>query len=247
MDFDIDFVNGILNNADISAEEKVTQLINGYNTATNGLISKRDELLGTIAKHKADSDAWTKSKAEYDLKIANLEETLKKASTDKEASADYWKNQYEGKLKEKDDLIAQSEEKFNGLQSKYFGYLKKEAIRNATKDLVFMDGLQNGFINTVLMNNEFEPKDINGEIKFLNKDNKELEAVVHDFSLTKEGKAYLKSLSSGSGAKPNPTPTGVTVPNGKQLTRTQFQELQKDPVAFAEFRKANRNWSIIPD
>lgn len=102
--------------------------------------------------------------------------------------------------------------------------------------------LKNGFIATVLMQNNFEAKDIDGTLMFLNAQNKTIQDVMHDFALTPEGKAYIKNPSSGSNAHSSNSYSNNSMTN--VLTRSEYNALVKDPAKFAEYRATHKGWSI---
>jgi hypothetical protein len=153
--------------------------------------------------------------------ITTLTDTVKKNSPDENkkyletqlAQKDAeWKKQLDGVTAERD--------KYKGSHLKR---LLNDAIGEGTKDLTFVDGLHDGFVARVLSLNSFEPKDINGETHFLNKDMKEVKDAIKEFSLTTEGKAYLKNPSSGGGASgSNSAASGNT---GKTRTRTEYDAM----------------------
>lgn len=245
MAFDVDYVNSILSNTETSLEDKVTQLMAEHEASERGLIQKRDQLLGNEKKLKANIEDYTNQIAERDSKLADLESKLAQSSTDKESSREYWETKFSADMKKKDGEIAEWAEKFNGLQRNYYKKLKNEAMNDAVKDLQFVEGLQGGFMATVMLNNEFEAKDIDGEIIFLNKDNKTIKDVMHEFALTPEGKSYIRNPSSGGGAYSSGTSSARKSVGDGTLTREQYNELARNPAKFAEFRATHKDWKIV--
>lgn len=235
----------VFGNEETTVEQKIALIIAEHDADERGLVQKRDELFGIEKKLKGQIEALTAEKSGYDTKISELEATLAKASTDNTASKEYWQSQFDGQLKAKDAEYSKLSEKFNGLQSQFNAKLRKEAIEEAVKDFKFVEGLKNGFTATLLYNNKFEPKDIDGQIIFLNENNKTIAEVARDFSLTNEGKAYLLNPSSGGGARPNAG--GSTTTNRVNTwTRKEYEEKTKsNPQEVAEFfRKGGK---IIED
>lgn len=121
--------------------------------------------------------------------------------------------------------------------------MKKDAVEEGIKDIQFIDGLKNGFVNTVLMQNKFEAKEFDGTMIFVNSMNKTIQDCCHEFALTPEGKAYIKNPSSGSSARSSNTYSNQSMSNS--LTRAEYNELVKDPAKFAEFRSTHKSWSIV--
>ncbi len=63
-----------------------------------------------------------------------------------------------------------------------------------------MEGLKAGFVARVLSLYKFEPKEIDGVVRFYTSEMKEPKDVMKEFSLSNEGKAYIKNPSMGGGA-----------------------------------------------
>ena len=75
-----EFLNGLLSNEEISAEDKIKQIISEHEADTRGLLAKRDELLGSEKKLKEKISGYEKGVEEYNSKIKGLEEMLEKAN-----------------------------------------------------------------------------------------------------------------------------------------------------------------------
>ena len=103
--------------------------------------------------------------------------------------------------------------------------MRDKAIETGVKDLTFMDGLKDGFIARVLSMNDFEPKEIDGEIKFLDKGNHTIEDAINAFALSAEGKAYIKNASNGGGARGSGS---VANSGAKTMTRAQYDSMAKE-------------------
>lgn len=227
-----EFLNGLLGNEEVSAEDKIKQIISEHDADTRGLLAKRDELLGTEKKLKEKISAYETAKGEYESKITGLEEELKKATSDDH------KKYYETQLA---DLNAKHSEELKNLTSERDYYkgehlkaLRNAAIEEGVKDLNFVTGLKEGFIARVLSLNEFTPDTIDGTTKFLNKEHHTIEEAIHAFALTQEGKAYIANPSTGGGARGSSTLSGGTV--NKTMSRSAYNELQKnDPQKASEF------------
>lgn len=71
-------------------------------------------------------------------------------------------------------------------RSSHYAMLKKNAVEKGIKDLHFVDGLKNGFIASIILTNKFEPREIDGQVVFLNSNNKTIPEVLKEFSTTAE-------------------------------------------------------------
>jgi hypothetical protein len=193
-----EFLNAILANEDISASDKVKQIISEHEADTRGLLQKRDELLGSEKKLKEHISSLENENSEYDSKVKELESALEKATS--EDNKQYYENKINELTSKHTAAIKLFEEDRDSYKSKHLNALKEKAIYNATKDLNFIDGLKDGFVARVLAMNTFEEKEIDGEYQFLNKELHTIEEDINSFALSQEGKAYIKNESSGGGA-----------------------------------------------
>ena len=227
-----EFLTGLLSNEEVSAEDKIKQIIAEHEADTRGLVQKKDELLGKEVKLKEQIASFDVAKGDYEKKIAELTEQLKKNNP--EAHKQFYETQIaDNKAKYEADLQKLSAERDFYKQS-HLKSLRDKAIEAGIKDLNFVSGLKDGFIARVLSMNEFEPQEIDGNIRFLNKDHHTIEETISAFALTQEGKAYIANPSTGGGAKGSGSVGGGT--GGKTMSREQFNELQKsDPKKASEF------------
>jgi hypothetical protein len=79
--------------------------------------------------------------------------------------------------------------------------------------------------------NDFQPTEIDGKVLFVNKDTKDINTAIHEFSLTKEGTAYIQNPATGGGAAGSTAPAS----GGSFLNREQFEKM--DQAQRAEFFK----------
>lgn len=196
-----DFLTGVLGNEEVSVEDKIKQILGEHEADTRGLLQKRDELLGSEKKLKEKISAYEKGNEEYNTKIAELEEMLKKASKGGESNKEYYETKLADMQKQFNGQIEQLTKDRDYYLQMHLNSLRDRAIEEGTKDLNFVSGLKQGFIARVLALNDFEPQDINGELKFLNKDHHTIEEAINSFALTPEGKAYIANPSTGGGAR----------------------------------------------
>jgi polyribonucleotide nucleotidyltransferase len=221
----------VLENAESSVDQKVQGIIDLADAATKGLKEKNQELIGAEKKAKDALDEF-KSKAQTaEAKITELTEELKKNSGEER------QKYYEAKLQEAQTNFQAELEKVSverdQFRESHLNRLQQDAISNGIKDLKFADGLKEGYIALVMMRNKFVPKDIDGKIEFLNGENKSIDAVMRDFSLTAEGKAFLQNQSSGGGAAPAPKPNNGSPAPAGSVTRAEFEAMP--PQSQMEF------------
>lgn len=216
--FDADFLNGILNNAETSVEDKVNLIITEHQASERGLVQKKEELLGNEKKLKERLNAYSESEKSYTEKIANLESELAKNSPEEHKK--YYDTQLAQKQKEFDEKYNEVVSQRDFYKTSHLKRLQDDAIAEGIAGIQFMDGLKDGFIYTVLAKNNFEPKDIDGKTIFLNKENKSIQDVMKAFALTTEGKAYIKNPTSGGGAT-----GGIVSAGGSNVwTRKQYED-----------------------
>lgn len=236
---DAEFLNGIFANDEVSIDDRIKSILSEHEADTRGLIQKRDQLLGQEKKLKEQLAGYEAGKGEYESRIASLEEEIKNNSPEK--NKEYYNTQLETKQKEFDSKYEEIVKERDYFKKSHLERLKNDAITEGTKDIQFIDGLRNGFVASVLMQNDFEARDIDGKLMFLNGNNRTIQEVIHDFALTPEGKAYIKNPISGGNAHSNyNSPSNRT----SVLSRAEYNELVKNPAKFAEFRKTHNNWSI---
>lgn len=242
MALDAEFLGGVFSNEETSVDDKIKLILSESEADNRGLIQKRDELLAKEKKYKEQVSAFDEERKGYEEKIAGLEDTLKKNSPEENRKV------YEAQLAEKqkkfdaDLLTVQNERDF--YKASHLKRLRDDAISEGVKDIQFVDGLRNGFIANVLMQNQFEAKEIDGQLMFLNEQNKTIQDVIHDFSLSPEGKAYIKNPTSGGNAHTSSTGGSSSSTSKNTITRSEYNELVKDPAKFAEFRATHKSWSI---
>ena len=228
-----EFLNGLLGNEEVSAEDKIKQIISEHEADTRGLLQKRDELLGTEKKLKEKISAYETAKGDYETKIGTLEEELKKATSDDHKK--YYETQLADREKKYNEELAKITEERDKYKTEHLRALRDRAIEEGVKDLNFVTGLKDGFIARVLSLNEFTPDTIDGVTRFLNKEHHTIEEAIHAFALTQEGKAYIANPSTGGGAKGSSTNYGGSGAN-KTMSRSAYDEMQRsDPQKALEF------------
>lgn len=224
--FDEEFLNGLLGNEEVSAEDKIRQIIAEHEADTRGLLQKRDELLGSEKKLKEQISAFGAEKEGYEKRISELDEALKKASSDENRK--YYETQIaDNKAKYEAEMqrIAADRDFYKG---EHLKALRNKAIEDGTKDLNFVPGLKQGFIARVLAMNEFEPQDIDGQMKFLNKEHHTIEEAINSFALTQEGKAYIANPSTGGGARGSGG--SLDFRSGKQVSSQQLDTMSNEQI-----------------
>ncbi|MCR5699661.1 MAG: hypothetical protein K6G52_08470 [Treponemataceae bacterium] len=197
---DEQFLTGLLGNEEVSVEDKIKQILGEHEADTRGLLQKRDELLGSEKKLKEKISAYEKGNEEFNSKINSLQEMLDKANAGDKKAEEYYNTKLADLQKNYDGQISTLTAERDQYKTQVLTSLRDKAIEEGTKNLTFVNGLKQGFIARVLQTNHFEPQEINGELKFLNKDNHTIEEAINTFALTPEGKAYIANPSTGGGA-----------------------------------------------
>ena len=210
-------------------EDDAVKLVTDLFAAENkGLVDKRDDLLAQEIKLKEKISALETGASENAKKLAELDAQLKKNNPE-----DY-KKFYEDEAKTLNDKHAAELAVIMADRDKYKNShetrVRNDALADAVKDIKFCDGLQNGFIALALQNNQFTPKEIDGKTVFYNQENKTIQAVIHELSLSNEGKAYIKNGNQGGGSSGGTnlnagTGSGGTAPNAVSMTLAQFDAL----------------------
>jgi hypothetical protein len=200
MAFDEGTIKGILENAETTAEDKAKLLLSEHEADKRGLVDNRNEIKTEKEKIEARYKEAEKKIEGYAARIAEVEGELKK--NDPEARQKYFDNQVASIRNEYDAKIKESEDRRSFFEKSHFDHLREKAVEEALKDIPVEERYRSGFVSLVMARNMFEPVDVNnnGNIKFLDKNNKELKDVFHAFSVTDEGRGYLRATSSGGGA-----------------------------------------------
>jgi hypothetical protein len=218
----------------MAEDDAVKLVIDQFDASNRGLIAKRDELLAEVTglkKKGADMEAAGNETAK---KIADLEAQIKKANPEE------YKKYYEGLANE---LEAKHKTEIGSVQAdldkyrnSHYERIRSDSIEEAVKNYKFMDGLKGGFIALAMLKNQFKPTELDGgKVVFTNQDNKTIEAVLHELSLSDEGKAYLKNGNQGGGSSGGTTPGGGSggVGGGLSMPRAEFNAL--GDIARMEF------------
>lgn len=217
-----EFLKGLFEKEDVSLDDKIKSIIAEHDADTRGLVQKRDELLGNEKKLKDKISVFEKSKGEYESSIANLNDLLEKANK----GNDVTKEQYESKLAKQDSDFKKQLKDVSDNRDFYkklhLNSLFEKAMENGVKDLNIIPGLKDGFIARITSMNDFQPKEVDGNIVFLNKDNHTVGEVVSNFAMTNEGKAYIRNASSGGGARGS---SQSDLGNAKELTSQQIENM----------------------
>ena len=235
-----EFLTELLARDDVSADEKIGQIISEHNAYNRALVEKRNELLGEQTKLKEKITAYETEKGSYETKIGTLEEELKKATSDDHKK--YYETQIADLKKSNEEALLKVSTERDYYKGEHLKALRDKAIEEGCKDLNFVSGLKEGFIARVLQTNDFHAEDIEGVgTKFLNKEHHTIEEVIHAFAMTQEGKAYIANPSTGGGARGSSS-TGSGGTGNKTMSRSAYNELQKsDPEkAMKFFREGGR-------
>ena len=230
MAFDADFLNSVMNNTEMTAEQKVEAIVAEHNSSERGLVQKRDQILAELKGLKDQLKGYEDEKKGYTAKITELEEQVKK--NDPEASKKFYEAKLDALKKEFADKNAALEAENATLHGQKNEYLIEKAYAEAVKDMQFLDNLASGFRNLVLSQG-FSVSNIDGKDLVINKDSKTMQEAVREFAATPTGKAYIKAGASGAGSGSNASGSGG---GEKTMTQAEFQALNlKEPKAAMKF------------
>lgn len=179
-----EFLKGLLEKEDVSLEDKIKSIVAEHEADTRGLVQKKEELLGKEVKFKEQIASYEKAKEDSEAEIANLKNELKKANP--EAHKQFYETQIADAKKKFDDELQKLTADRDFYKQSHLKSLRDKAIEEGIKDLNFVSGLKDGFVARVLSMNEFEPQEIDGSLKFLNKDHHTIEEAINSFALTQE-------------------------------------------------------------
>jgi RNA processing factor Prp31 len=220
MAFDEETLKGILSNEETSVEDKIKSLLGEYDADVTGLKQKNGELIGNEKKLKEQLKAEQDKTAEAVGKAASLEEELKKNSP--EETKKYFETQLSVKEGEWKTQAEKYQAEISQLRESDYKRRLDDEIKEAIKDIKFLDYHQDGFIARVMEMNKFQPTEIDGQVRFINKDSRDISSVIHEFSLTKEGKAYIHNPATGGGASGS---GGSSPAGGNAMPLAQFEAM----------------------
>lgn len=216
------FLTELFGRKDVSAEDRISIILAERDAGERAIVQKRDELLGNEVKLKKRISEYESSKGEYEAKITSLNDLLEKANKGDEVT----KQQYEAKIadldKQSKKTLKEMSDSRDFYKKQYLDSLFSKSMEDGVKELDIVPGLKDGFVARITSMNDFQPKDVDGKIVFLNKDNHTIGEVVNSFVMTSEGKAYIRNVSSGGGAGGS-APSGYG--NDKQLTSQQIENM----------------------
>jgi hypothetical protein len=205
----------------IAEDDAVKLVTEQFDAVNRGLLNKRDELLGAETKLKQRIADYEAGKTEAEKKIAELETQVKKNNPEE------YKAYYEGLAKELETKHSTAINDLTAERDKYreshYSRIRKDSIDKALENIKFVEGFKNGFVALAMQNNTFTPTEIDGKTVFINQDNKTIEAVLHELSLSSEGKGYFPMGDKRFAWPPNAShwgnrysPTGAAyIPGGQ--------------------------------
>jgi hypothetical protein len=216
MAFDEELIKGILENAETAVEDKIKLILSEHEADERGLLENRNALKG---EKEALEEKLKAAGEEVQNHITKIVETEKRASAleeelkknDPEERQKWYENQITSVKTDYETRLKEANEEAAHFKQSHLSHLRDKAIEDALKDIPVREGLKRGFVAAVLSSHKFEPKDDlknDGTIRFVDKELKEIKDVLHEFSLSQEGREYLRNTSTGGGAP------------GSQSTRT---------------------------
>ena len=232
-----EFLKSLLANEEVAADDKIKQILAEHEADTNsttvGLLNKRDELLGIEKKLKEQISAYEAKNKDHEAKIVELNGLLEKATAGDKKAEEYYNAKLAEMKKKYDSELKEMTDQRDRYLKKHYESLEEKQFENAMKEITFVPELKEGFVARIRAMNKFEPKEMEGSIKFLNQESRTIEDVIKTFALSQEGKAYIANQSIGGGARGS----SESVTSGtKTMTRSELTELQaRDPGKASEF------------
>ena len=207
-------------------EEDAIKLVEEQFKASNlGLVQKRDELLAEIVKQKEKITAMETAASDANKKIGELDAQLKKNSP--EENKKFYEAQLQEAKKEYEQKIAGVTTERDKFRESHYTRVKKDAILEAVKDMKFInDAHREGFIAIAETQNQFKPCEADGKTIFTNQENKTIQAVLHELSLSSVGKAFIQNGNQGGNAQGGNNPSAQGQGQGGQtMNRADFDSL----------------------
>ncbi len=223
MAFDAQTVKGIIDKADTSAEDKVKLLMGEHEAETRGLVTNKNELLEEKKTLEGKLKAANDKAAEATATAAKIEEELKKNAPEELQKV------YASKLETTEREYKAQIEKLTAdnatLKTSHYQRLFSDEIAEGIKDIPFTDDVaKKSFINNIRMEHTFEPKELNGQVVFVNKDGKTFSDIAQGYKLSDEGRHFIANQNRGGGA-PGSSYSGNSTAGVKTITREQFDSM----------------------
>jgi chromosome segregation ATPase len=222
MPIDAKFLSDVLA-ADGDVESKKAKILAEYEADLNGLKVNRDTILQEKNGIETKLKGYETQEAEYKKQIAELGEKIKKAGTDDlktyyEAQLNDLKTAHDAELKSlKDEASKYREEALKFYRNNEFDMAIKEVqirpeVRDDLRDLFYA-------------RNQFERKEIDGQVKYINGEGRNVKNVLDAYLQTEAGKFYLANGNSGGGAGGSKSPAAG---GAKTMKRADFDALDAD-------------------
>ncbi len=223
MAFDAQTVKGIIEKADTSAEDKVKLLMSEHEAETRGLVSNKNELLEEKKTLEVKLKSANDKAAEATANAAKIEEELKKNAPE-ELQKIYSTKLEAAEKKYKEELEKLTTDNAT-LKASHYQRLFSDEITSGIKDIPFTDDVaKKSFINNIRIEHTFEPKELNGQVVFVNKDGKTFSDIAQVYKLSDEGKHFIANQNRGGGAQGS-SYNNNQAPGTKSVTREQYNSM----------------------
>lgn len=160
---------------------------------------KNTELIGKEKTLKESIATYESGKSEYEKQIEELKKQIENASGNDLATKSYYENEktkYEAKMNEVINALTAERDEFKKYK---MDTLKRNAINKGIEGIRFADeNLKEGFIALCEKEHNFKPTEIDGSIKFLDENSKDIADVLKEMALSEKGKSYIANTVSGS-------------------------------------------------
>jgi len=234
-------LNAILENADLTPEQRTQAILDLHEADKKGVALKNAELIAAEKKIKEAREKAEKELAEALKRATEIETELKKNNPEDR------QKYYDAKVLELETKHKTDMEALNAEMSKYkaahIARIKDEAVAEGIKELKLIPAYKDAYIARVMSLNNFELVEIDGKSVFINNTNKTIDAVLREFALTNEGKAFIENQSTGGGSPPGSPgkPSNNGTPTGQTMNREQFMAM---PSA-AQMEFVNKGGKVV--
>ena len=221
MPIDAKFLSDVLA-TDGDVESKKAKILAEYEADVNGLKVNRDSILQEKNGIETKLKGFETQEAEYKKQIAELGEKIKKAGTDD------LKTYYEAQLKDlktaHDTELKSARDEVSKYRDEAMKFYRNDEFERGIKELKVQvrPEVSEDFRDIFYLKNQFERKEIDGQVKYINNEGRNVKNVLEAYLQTDAGKFYLANGNSGGGAggSKNPTAGGA-----KTMKRAEFMQL----------------------
>jgi hypothetical protein len=184
--------------AECDVNAKVAKILSEYEVDVNGLKVNRDAILLEKGKLEEKIKGFDSQDVEYKKQITDLSDKLKKSGTED------LKNYYEAQLKDMktahDNALKAAGDETAKYRDEALKFYRNDEFEKATKGLPIRPEVREDFRDLFYTRNQFERKEIDGQVKYINAEGRNVKNVLETYLQTDAGKFYLAQQNSGGSA-----------------------------------------------